>query len=145
MNTTMTSTQSLLTKLEPIKNTVIEEGTDALWRSAAEQYKETIRVPFLAVLYRNLGLGNGAIDKVIRAKTAKFFETDVGDAIFTYLLSFSVQFLKYKQEYARRLSRELRIAAQTKVFSKVLTAFFGPMRSALDEAIRGSGLGETAV
>jgi len=139
----MNTTETLISKLEPLKDIAIEEGTDALWRVAAEQYKETIRVPFLAALYRNLGLKNGTVDKVIRAKTAKFFETDVGDAVFTYMLSFSTQFLKYKQSYAQRLSKELRVAAQSKLFSKVLTAFFGPMRTALDEAIRGNGLADS--
>lgn len=138
---TRTTTDKLMDRFEPIKEVILDEGADAIWRSVADQYKETVKVPFLAALYRNLNIGgNGTMDKVIRAKVAKFLETDLGDSLFMYVLSFSTQFITYQKTMAQRLARELRVAAQAKIFSKVMTAFFGPMRAALDEVIRGNAV-----
>lgn len=126
--------------LTPAAVVFVDEAGEAAWRTVADQYKETIRVPFVAALCRNLGLGNGRLDKVIRSKVAQFVETDLGDAVFTYALSFTTQFVSYKRNIALRMARELRIAGKTKLLNKVANTFFGPMRAALDEVIRGGAV-----
>lgn len=127
-----------LSKYEVIKATAIDEGKDALWRITAEQYLETVRTPIHAALFRNLGIADkGKSSAVARTYVLKFLESEPGEAVFTYALSFTTQFLPYHKNIAQRISRELRVMALARVGGKILNTFMSPMRAAMDVVISG--------
>lgn len=124
--------------LDAAKEAVVSEASDAVWRVAADQYLETAKTPVMAAFYSGIGLeGKNKSSGLAREYIGKFLESDLGDALFTYALSFSTEFLPYQKPIAKRVARELRIKALALLGNKVVNTFMNPMRNALDVSIRG--------
>lgn len=126
-------------KIDTAKEVLLDEAKEAGWRVAADQYLETAKRPVMAALYKSVGIGGKSrASASARDYVGKFLESDLGDSLFTYGLSFSTQFLPYQKPIAKRIAKELRIKAQTKAFNKVINMFMNPMREAMVKVITGT-------
>jgi len=124
--------------IDSAKTALVSEASDAVWRVAADQYLETAKTPVIAAFYSGVGLeGKAKSSSLAREYIGRFLESDMGEATFTYLLSFSTEFLPYQKPIAKRIARELRIKSLAVIGNKVANTFMKPMRDAMDVAIRG--------
>ena len=117
-----------MTNKPPLVKTLQTDAMDAAWRTAATQFVKLTREPLVAVLQRHLG----PEDESMRAKIAAFFDTEVGAALLSSLLSLGLAAMPGAAgEVPQRLSRELRVRAMANMGDLVADVLMGPLRQVM--------------
>jgi hypothetical protein len=131
-----------------VLQTMKTDATDASWRTAGKQFTKLARDPLAALLARHLGPD----DDALRARIARFMETEIGTALLASLLSVGLSAMPdMAGEVPQRLARELRVSAMADASGVVADVFSGPLREIMATTLRGvpeitvaAGLGDGA-
>lgn len=116
-----------------IVQTVKADGTEAAWRVAGSQLVKLTRDPLVALLTRHLGDD----DPSIRAKIAKFLETEIGMALISSIISVCISTVPgVNNDVTSRLAKELRIRALAGVGDLAAEVLMGPLRTIMATYIK---------
>lgn len=118
----------------PLLKTLKTDATDAAWRTAGSQFIKLAREPLVALLSRHLGPD----DEALRARIARFLETELGTAMLTALLSGGLSALPSTgSPIPEKLARELRIRSMADTADVVADVIAEPLRKVMAAYLQG--------
>ena len=113
--------------------TVKVEGTEAVWRTAANQAVMAVREPLIAALRRK------GVSETVLGSVGEFLQTEIGMAAIALLLGTALSNIPSfgNNPKVAKLSSEMRIQGMATAGNLLAEMVTGPMRGIMTDLIQG--------
>ena len=133
MATTKGTTGTAETIFTKVVATAKKDAGLASWRLAATQITAFSKPLLIAALTKDL---NG--DESYRAGLAKFFDSEIGDAVYRGIIGMALPAIPLDSEMRDNLAEEFRVSALERGGNVVASHIIGPLTQVLSVAIQQS-------